>query len=680
MNHLANETSPYLLQHKDNPVEWYPWGEEALERAREVDKPILLSVGYSACHWCHVMAHESFEHGPTATIMNDLFINIKVDREERPDVDDIYMQAVVALSGHGGWPMTVFLTPDGRPFYGGTYYPREPRYGMPAFRQVLVGVAEAYRDRREQVEDAANNLTDALRRETLGIGGNRSHLNAALITQAADKIIQGFDPTHGGFGDAPKFPQPMNLEFLLRAYHRTRDTELLQAVTHTLRKMAQGGIYDQLGGGFHRYSVDAIWLVPHFEKMLYDNAQLSRLYLHTFQVTGDPFYKAIATDIYDYILREMTNPEGAFYSTTDADSEGEEGKFFVWNMDEIEAHLGENARIAIEYWGISGRGNFEGHNILHVPNEEQTVADRLGLTVAALRDKITAFKDKLYAIRTQRVAPGLDDKILTAWNGMMLASMAEAARVLDREDYRQAARKNAVFLLREMTQADGRLYRTHKDGRSKINATLEDYGCLIDGLLELYQTTFEERWFSEARRLADVALARFKAEDGGFFDTSDDHEQLIARPRNMQDNAVPSGNAMMAKSLLRLVAYTGNADYDEAARGTLAPLSEAMRQYPQAFGESLCAVDMLVDGLAEVAVIGAPEQAGTIQLLDVARKPYRPNLILASAPIDVLGESTIPLLSYRSQRNDLPTVYVCRNFACATPVNTPDAMEPLLSS
>jgi hypothetical protein len=678
MNHLANETSPYLLQHKDNPVEWYPWGEEALNRARTEDKPILLSVGYSACHWCHVMAHESFEHEATAGIMNDLFINIKVDREERPDVDDIYMQAVVALSGHGGWPMTVFLTPDGRPFYGGTYYPREPRYGMPAFRQVLMGVAEAYRDRREQVEDAANNLTDALRRETLGIGGNRSHLNADLVTQAAHKIVQGFDPTHGGFGDAPKFPQPMSLEFVLRAYQRTRDADLLHAVTHTLRKMAHGGIYDQLGGGFHRYSVDAIWLVPHFEKMLYDNAQLSRLYLHTFQVTGDPFFKAIATDIYDYILREMTHAEGAFYSTTDADSEGEEGKFFTWSQDEIQEHLGEDARIAIEYWGISGRGNFEGHNILHVPSDEQMVAQRLELDVPVLREKITAFRDKLYAIRTQRVAPGLDDKILTAWNGMMLASLAEAARVLDREDYRQAARKNADFLLREMTQADGRLYRTHKDGRSKINATLDDYGCLIDGLLELYQTTFEERWFGEARRLADVVLARFEAADGGFFDTSDDHEKLIARPRNMQDNAVPSGNAMMAKSLLRLAAYAGNADYDEAARGTLAPLSEAMRQYPQAFGESLCAVDMLVDGLAEVAIVGAPEHPQTIQLLDAVRKPYRPNVILALAPIDVLGESTIPLLSYRSQRNDLPTVYVCRQFACATPVNTPDAMEPLL--
>jgi uncharacterized protein len=678
MNRLQYETSPYLRQHADNPVDWYPWGEEALQRAKDENKPILLSVGYSACHWCHVMAHESFEHGPTAQIMNDLFINIKVDREERPDVDDIYMQAVQALSGHGGWPMTVFLTPEGKPFYGGTYYPREPRQGMPAFRQVLTGVSEAYQNRREQVEEAADNLSEALNRQLLGIGGNESALNADLLDAAYRAIGGNLDLTHGGFGGAPKFPQPMNLEFLLRAHARTGDPVPLEQVTFTLRKMARGGIYDQIGGGFHRYSVDSIWLVPHFEKMLYDNAQLSRVYLHTWQITGDEFYKRIAVEVDDYILREMTAPDGAFYSTTDADSEGEEGKFFVWSKDDLEALLGDDAPVAIEYWGVSARGNFEGHNILNVPNDDDVVADRLNITVDELQTRLVAIKDKLYATRTHRVHPGLDDKILTAWNGMMLASLAEAARVLDRADYRDAALRNGEFLLREMIAPDGRLYRTHKDGQSKLNGYLEDYANLIDGLLELYQATFEERWFTEARRLADHVLEHFGAEDGGFFDTSDDHEALIARPRNLQDNATPSGNAMMARQLIRLAAYTGEGRYDEAARRALALLAEAMRQYPQAFAESLNGVDMLVAGLGEVAIVGAREETGTKALVDEAQKPYRPNVITALSPNDVQGEATIPLLNYRTKRAGLPTVYVCRHFVCAFPVNTLDEMRELL--
>ncbi|MCA0458906.1 MAG: thioredoxin domain-containing protein [Chloroflexi bacterium] len=680
-NRLQHETSPYLLQHADNPVDWYPWGDEAFERARAEDKPILLSIGYSACHWCHVMAHESFEKPVTANLMNELFVNIKVDREERPDVDDIYMQAVQALSGHGGWPMTVFLTPDGRPFYGGTYYPPEPRHGMPAFREVLAGVAEAYTNRRQQVEDSATNLTEALNREFLSIGGEQSSLSADLLTTAYQKIGQGFDESHGGFSGAPKFPQPMNLEFLLRAHLRSGDPEPLEQVAFTLRKMARGGIYDQLGGGFHRYSVDSLWLVPHFEKMLYDNAQLSRVYLHAYQLTGDAFFKTIAVEIDDYILREMTTHEGAFYSTTDADSEGEEGLFFIWSLAELQELLGDDARIAVEYWGVTGRGNFEGHNILYVPNDDEVVASRLNISVDELRVKLTAIKDKLYAVRTQRVHPGLDDKILTSWNGMMLASLAEAARVLDRADYQAAAVKNADFILTNMKAADGRLLRTHKSGvtNQRIKATLEDYSCLIDGLLELYQSTFDERWFIEARALADIVLERFAASDGGFFDTADDHEALIARPRNMQDNAVPSGNAMMSKNLIRLAAYTADERYDESARRALGLLTEAMRQYPQAFAESLNAVDMLVDGLAEVALVGAPAEPATKALLDVVRKPYRPNIITALSPVDVPAEATVPLLSYRTIRDAQPTVYVCRHFVCARPVTTPTEVESLLS-
>ncbi len=677
MNRLQHETSPYLRQHADNPVDWYPWGDEAFARARAENKPILLSVGYSACHWCHVMAHESFEHEPTAQMMNDLFVNIKVDREERPDVDDIYMQAVQALSGQGGWPMTVFLTPEGKPFYGGTYYPPAPRHGLPAFRQVLEGVAQAYQDRREAVEEAANNLSDALNRDLLSIGGEESALNVDLLNAAYKKLGATVDKMHGGFGGAPKFPNPMNLEFLLRAYARTGDPEPLAQVTFTLRKMARGGIYDQIGGGFHRYSVDAIWLVPHFEKMLYDNAQLSRVYLHAFQVTGDDFFKRIVVEINDYILREMTAPEGGFYSTTDADSEGEEGKFFVWSEDELKTLLGDDALVALEYWGVTGRGNFEGHNILHVPNDDEVIAHRLNISLDELHTRLTAIKDRLFAARTQRVHPGLDDKILTAWNGMMLAALAEAARVLDRNDYREAALRNAEFLLREMRAPDGRLYRSHKDGVSKINAYLEDYANLIDGLLELYQTTFDSRWFSEARRLADHVLEHFAAEEGGFFDTSDDHETLIARPRNMQDNATPAGNSVMARNLLRLAAYTGDGRYDEAARKTLALLTEAMRQYPQAFGESLNAVDMLVSGLEEVAIVGEP--AAAQPLLEVVHRPFRPNVITAFSAADVPEESPIPLLSYRTMRKGAATAYVCRKFICAQPVTTADETRALLA-
>jgi uncharacterized protein YyaL (SSP411 family) len=678
MNRLQHETSPYLRQHAENPVDWFPWGDDAFQRAKTEDKPILLSVGYSACHWCHVMAHESFEHAPTAQIMNDLFVNIKVDREERPDVDDIYMQAVMGMTGHGGWPMTVFLTPEGKPFYGGTYYPREPRHGMPAFRQVLVAVAEAFKDRRTGVEEQAGQLADALNRDLLEIGGDPDALNADLIAHAQAQISRGFDSTHGGFSGHPKFPQPMNLEFMLRAHLRAGELAPLEQVAFTLTKMANGGIYDQIGGGFHRYSVDPIWLVPHFEKMLYDNAQLSRVYLHAWQITGEGLFKRTAEDIYDYIRREMTAPEGSFYSATDADSEGEEGKFFVWSKAEIEALLGDDAAAAIEFWGVSSRGNFEGHNILNVPNEVDVVAARLNLSVQAVQAAVGRAREILYAERALRVSPGLDDKILTAWNGMMLASLAEAARVLDRADYRTAAVRAGEFLLRAMVASDGRLYRTHKDGVSKLNGYLEDYACLIDALLELYQTTFETRWFIEARRLTDHVLVHFSAGDGGFFDTSDDHVPLIARPRNMQDNAVPSGNGLMVRQLLRLAAYTGEARYEDAARRTLALLTGALRQAPQAFTESLSALDMLTAGLTEIAIVGDPATEATKALLREVNRQWRPNAILALASETVTGESVVPLLSHRILREGQPTAYVCRHFVCANPVTTVETLRGLL--
>lgn len=680
-NRLAYETSPYLLQHRDNPVDWYPWGTEAFEKARQEDKPILLSVGYSACHWCHVMEHESFEHEPTAQMMNEYFVNIKVDREERPDVDGIYMEAVQAMTNHGGWPMTVFLLADGRPFYGGTYFPREARYGMPAFRQVLSGVHEAYTLRRGQVEEAADQLKQALERDHLGIGGDQNALGITLTDVAAAQMIRNFDRTHGGFGGAPKFPQPMNLEFLLRVYARNRDPQLLEVVTYTLDKMARGGIYDQLGGGFARYSVDAIWLVPHFEKMLYDNAQLSRVYLHAWQITGNAFFRQIAEEIYDYILREMTAPEGGFYSATDADSEGEEGKFFVWSIPEIEEILGhEDAQIAIEYWGMSPRGNFEGHNILYRPNTNEVIAKRLGLSVEDLLKRIVMIKDRLFAARSQRIHPGLDDKILTAWNGLMLASLAEAARVLKRMDYQIAAERAGNFLIGAMVHERDRLYRTHKNGQSKLNGYLEDYAMMIDALLELYQLTFDLKWFSTAWALADRVLTHFATEEGGFYDVSDDHEKLIVRPRGVQDNAIPSGNGMMAKVLVQLSAYTGDSRYDEAARGGLQLLVNAIQQYPQAFAESAGAIELIASGIKEVAIVGDPALETTQQLLTSVNVAYRPNVIRALTSENVDGEHAIPLLSYRVMRGNQPTVYVCENFMCKLPVTMVAEVEDLLKT
>jgi len=688
MNRLKDETSPYLLQHADNPVDWHPWGEAAFHIAREQDKPVLLSVGYSACHWCHVMAHESFEDEETAEMMNALFVNVKVDREERPDVDDIYMGAVQAIAGQGGWPMTVFLLPDGRPFYGGTYYPKERRHGMPSFRQLMGAVHDAYRSQRDNLELQAENLHQSLKRDVLAIGReDDSGLTADMLDEAARALLASIDRENGGFGAQPKFPNPISLEYLLRHHARTGDDEALRLLMLTLRRMAHGGIYDQIGGGFARYSVDARWLVPHFEKMLYDNAQLSRLYLHAWQITGDSFCKSIAEDIYDYILREMTVPAGGYYSATDADSEGEEGKFFVWTIEEAAEALAPISEgtpraleIAIEAYGMTPQGNFEASNILHLPRPLDETAIVLGMSEDELIAALATIKAQLYALRSERVPPGLDDKILTSWNGLMLASLAEAARVLKRDDYLAAARRAGEFLLDQMMDENGRLYRTHKDGRSKLNGYLEDYANLIDALLELYQSTFDESWFVAARQLADVALMRFRADDGGFYDTSDDHEALIVRPRNVQDNVTPSGNGMMAKQLLRLAAYTGEARYDEAAREVVRKLSDALSQYPQAFAESLNAADMLVQGIAEVAVIGDRNDPATLQILDALQQPFRPNMVAAYASDDIERHASIPLLSGRSKIGGATAVYVCRGFVCKLPATSAEETAALLSA
>ncbi|GAB1421101.1 thioredoxin domain-containing protein [Anaerolineales bacterium] len=680
MNQLQFETSPYLLQHKDNPVHWFPWGAEALALAKEQDKPIFLSIGYSACHWCHVMAHESFEDQETADIMNTHFINIKVDREERPDIDTIYMQAVQAMTRSGGWPLTVFLTPDAKPFYGGTYFPLEPRYGMPSFKQVLLAVFDAYRDKREAIEEQSHQLAQALNRDIIGLESIQT-LDASLLDSAAEKLYQQFDQINGGFGTQPKFPNPSNYEFLLRHYYSTGNPQSLHVVTYSLKKMAEGGIYDQIGGGFSRYSVDSFWLIPHFEKMLYDNAQLSRLYLHAYQVTGDEFFKSIAVDIFDYILREMTAPEGGFYSATDADSEGEEGKYFVWDKSEIEASLAQiedevpdAARLAIAYWGVTDTGNFEGKNILHIATQPEDVAADFGLSLEEFQRRITLIKDRLYADRTSRVNPGLDDKSLTAWNSLMLASLAEAARVLGRDDYLAAAERAGDFILENMLSEEGRLFRTFKQGTAKLNAYLIDYATTIDAFLELYQSTFLEKWFLAALKLTDFALSHFSSQDVGFFDTSDDHETLLIRPRELQDNAIPAANNILAKQLLRLFAYTANNTYYETAATYLQNIAIAAGEYPSAFSEALSAIHLLQFPLTEVAIIANPAQTETKQLLQRIYAAFLPSTILALSRRDQDESARIPLLQNRKMLDSKATFYICHNFVCNLPLTDPDAV------
>jgi uncharacterized protein YyaL (SSP411 family) len=705
-NRLINETSPYLLQHANNPVDWYPWGDEALTKSKDEDKPILVSIGYSACHWCHVMAHESFEDEGTARIMNELFINIKVDREERPDLDSIYMQAVQAMTGRGGWPMTVFLTPDLVPFFGGTYYPPTPRFGMPSFQQVLQGVASTFRDRRGEIEQTAQRLREHISHSLTTPTGD-SDLRVETLDAAYHALARQFDAVNGGFGDKPKFPPAMALEFLLRMYHRTKWPKAWEMIDLTLRKMARGGMYDQLGGGFHRYSVDERWLVPHFEKMLYDNSQLVRVYLHAWQVTGDALFRAVTEEILDYVVREMTYvgarandqqfphtpklPSNAtdtaggvaFYSTQDADSEGEEGRFFVWTPDEIREVLGSEADAFMAAYGVTRQGNastgsahgFEAKNIL------EFVGD------AEQRQALAKARRELFQVREQRVRPGRDDKVITSWNGLMLAAFAEAARALDRDDYRRVAEGNADFLLHELRTKDGRLLHTWKAGRAKQNGFLEDYSYLIEGLLELYQTTFESRWFVAARELAETMIAHFGASDGhdaggitGFYDTSDDHEALITRPRGLQDNATPSGNAMAITVLLKLAGFTNDLRYLEIAQRGLAQVQSLMAQYPLGFGQWLQALSYALSEPKEIAIIGDPESGDTRALLSVVRNGYRPFQVVALGAPSAQPQ-VVPTLQDRGLVEGRAAVYVCdapvpgRAFICQAPVTDAEALQ-----
>jgi uncharacterized protein YyaL (SSP411 family) len=679
-NRLAQETSPYLLQHKDNPVDWYPWGEEALEKARAEDKPILLSVGYSACHWCHVMERESFEDESTAEIMNKHFLNIKVDREERPDIDSIYMSAVQAMTQHGGWPMTVFMTPDGAPFYGGTYFPPVPKGGMPSFKQVLLSLADAYENRRDEVLKSAGDVREYLQTAT-DASVPQVGISEEILNSAASSLVGQVDNRFGGFGGAPKFPQPMNLEVLLRHHKRTGDRAALSGFELTLREMASGGIYDQLGGGFHRYSVDAYWLVPHFEKMLYDNALLAHLYVEAYQATGDAFYRRVAEETLDYVVRDMTSSEGGFYSAEDADSEGEEGKFYVWTPTEIEAALDpDEARLAMRFWDVTERGNFEGTNILYVPRPLEAVAAEFDISAEELWQRIVHIREKLFAEREKRIRPGRDEKVLAAWNGLMLRAFAFAARVLESEDYRRVAEKNASLLL-EKLKVDDRLRRSYKDGQARFNGYLEDYACVADGLLALYEATFETRWLKEAVTLTDAILELFwNVEKGTFYDTAADHEELVTRPRDIYDNAIPSGNSVAVDVLLRLSVLLERDDYRRHAETVLEGLSGVIARIPGGFGRLLSALDFYLSTPYEVAIVGDPEAEDTRALLNVVYSAYLPNKVVAGrSESNEEAARLVPLLTDRpARRNGKATAYVCVNYACQNPSTDPEKLREQL--
>ena len=682
-NRLAGETSPYLLQHAGNPVEWYPWGPEALARARLLDRPIFLSIGYAACHWCHVMERESFEHEPTARYLNDHFVSIKVDREERPDLDQVYMAAVQSMTGGGGWPMSVFLTPDGRPFYGGTYFPDEPRHGMPSFRQVLEGVERAWREGRDEVEAAGGRLVQGLAAGARLAAGDDDP-TTELLDRATAAIESSFDAANGGWGGAPKFPQPMTIEYLLRRHVATGDQRPLAVARRSLDAMADGGLRDQLGGGFHRYSTDARWLVPHFEQMLYDNAQLARVYLHAWSLTGDDRYRAVAVATLDYMVRELATDDGAFAASQDADTDGIEGLTFTWRATEIRAALDDETGLFEAAYGVTDEGNWEGVTILSRVIPDGQLAEREGLTEADVRARLTRDRSRLLERRATRPQPARDGKALAAWNGLAIAALADAATALSVADpdlalsYAGAAIRAATTIVDGLLGPDGALGRSWKDGRAVGSGVLEDYADLADGLLALYEATFDERWFETARALMDRVLARFGDPAGGFFDTADDHEQLVTRPKDVQDNAVPSGNAMAVRVLLRLAAWTGDGSYRSAAERAMRTVVPFVGRYPTGFAQWLGAMDLALAPALEIAIVGEPASPGARTLLAEVRSGYRPNLVVALAADG--APSAVPLLRDRPAIDGRPSAYVCRGLACRLPVTDPRALRDELAA
>ncbi len=673
MNRLAHETSPYLRQHADNPVDWYPWGEEAFARARAEDKPILLSVGYSSCHWCHVMAHESFENEAVAAVMNEGFVNVKVDREERPDVDAIYMQAVQTMTGGGGWPMTVFLEPGGRPFYGGTYFPPEDRPGMPGFVRLLDAVGEAWRDRRGELLEQGEQLRDAIAQSTsIGGRGTSAPVDRALLDTAVGALREQFDPRFGGFGRAPKFPQAMTHTFLLDMAVRDPEADVLEMVSVSLDAMAAGGLYDQVGGGFHRYSVDAHWLVPHFEKMLYDQALLVRAYLHAWLVLGEPRYRRVVEETIEYVLRDLRHPAGGFFSAEDADSEGVEGKFYVWSHAELEELCGHDLPEIVRHYGVTMRGNFEdphtGYrgNILHAVGRTDVRPEAVDRVLPAL-----------FAARERRVRPGLDDKVLLGWNALFLRSLAEAADGLDRTDWMEAARTNARFLLAELRRDDGRLLRSWQDGRATLLAYAEDYAALLEALITLAEVD-DLAWLSEARVVADSLIALFADDErGGFFTTGADADALIVRPKDYQDNATPAENSLAADGLLRLAALTGNESYAASAERWIRTLAPVLGEHPTAFAFLLEAYERLVIPPLEVAIVGEPDDPATAALrAEVGGRLLPAAVRVVAAPGS--GADVTPLLAGRDAVDGPAVAYVCERFACQLPVTDPAALRAQL--
>jgi len=663
-NHLANETSPYLLQHKDNPVEWYPWGPEALERARAEDKPILLSIGYAACHWCHVMERESFEDFDTAAFMSEHFVCVKVDREERPDLDSIYMEAVQGMTGHGGWPLTAFLDPDGAPFYGGTYFPPEPRQGMPSLRMVMEAVVESWNTQRERIHATAGRIREQLRAVSR-IEPSKEPLSPGLVSTAVSRLRMMADTRHGGFGGAPKFPPADALELLL-------GRGVTDVVEVTLDAMAHGGIYDQIGGGFARYSVDDVWLVPHFEKMLYDNALLARTYLHAWQAVGHERYRRVCEETLVWALREMRGPEGGFHSALDADSEGEEGRFYVWTPEEIRdaldrAGLAEVADEVLAYYGVTDEGNFEGRNILHVPGGPEAPGP----------ERLEEVRRSLYADRSRRVWPGKDDKRLASWNALMIAALADAGAALPCDDYLDAAVACAEFVWRDMRDERGRLRRSYKGGEARLDAYLEDYAYLVEALLTLYEATFEVRWFDAARETADGMIELFgDPERGGFFTTAHDHERLIARRKDLDDHPIPSGNSSAAFGLLRLAALTGERDYERHAAGVFRLLHRAATRHPQALAHLLRAMDFHFASVKEVALVDSVAGDGLGELAAAVRSGFRPHVVLAGGPE---GTERPELMRQRSAVDGRAAAYVCENFACRRPVTEPEELVKALA-
>ena len=666
-NLLANATSPYLLQHADNPVHWHEWNEEALAKAKAEDKPIFLSIGYAACHWCHVMAHESFEDEATAAVMNEHFINIKVDREERPDIDSIYMKAVIALTQRGGWPMSVFLTPDLKPFYGGTYFPPEPRYQMPSFTQILTGIAATWKDDRAQIDDVSTQLTRQIQTEA-GMTSNKKNITPEQVASARERLNETYDWQNGGWGAAPKFPQAMAIEFMLR------DTEAYtgkSAPLHALDAMARGGIYDVVGGGFARYSTDTNWFLPHFEKITYDGALLARAYLHAWQITGKPHYRQICEETLSFFNREMRDEQGGFYSSLDADSEGVEGKFYVWTKSELDKILKDDYALFEAAYGISAQGNWDGKTVLQRTTDDQTLAARFALAPEEIPTKLAKCHQDLLVVRDKRIRPGTDDKVLTEWNGLMLIAFAEAARAFNNKNYLEIAQKNADFLLIAL-RPDGQLRRAWRQGQVGSEVFLADYAALILGLLEVYQTDFNNRWFVAANELADEMIEKFSDPEGGFFDTTQEAAEsssLPIRPKELQDNAIPSGNALAVEALLKLGAFTGNADYRQRAEESLGLVSEFATIYPSAFAQWLSGADFALQHIKQIAIIGDLDSDGTQALIEEMRLKYRPNTIIAATPHPI-PEDAPALLNNRTLKNDLPTAYVCEGFACKLPVNT----------